>query len=113
MLKVYFPISYIDVPASEPHPAGTWYRVSKGMEHWAIDEPRYVYKVQMLHSGVIAGQASPSYPEDGGDFERVIDAMRMLREGGGRNGRGMMTAAGDKPGMPLHEVHQMLGSHIF
>ncbi len=111
MPKVYFPISYIDVPASEPHPGNMCYRVSKGIEHRGADEPRHVYKIQMVYSGVVDGFTSPSYPEGGEDFEKVIDAMRALQEGGGRNGRGMMTAAGDQPGMPLHEVQQMLRAH--
>ncbi|MGV1794749.1 MULTISPECIES: hypothetical protein [Rhizobium] len=111
MPKVYFPISYIDVPASEPHPGNMYYRVSKGIEHRGAEEPRYVYKIQMVCSGVVDGLASPSYPEGGEDFKKVIDAMRTLQDGGGRNGRGMMTAAGDQPGMPLHEVQHILKMH--
>ncbi|WP_412066891.1 hypothetical protein [Rhizobium sp. SYY.PMSO] len=106
--KAYFPITYIDVPASEPHPANTYYRVSMGIEHWDNEEPRYVYKIQMVFNGVVVCDTSPFYPQGSGDFSRIIDAISTIRKGGGRNGRGMMTATGDQPGMLLQEMEQML-----
>lgn len=111
MSKVYFPISYLDVPASDPHPADTHYRVSKGVEHWGDGEPRYVYKVQMVYKGVVAGRKSPSYPEHGDDFENVLEAMKEIKKGKGKRARGQMSAVGDERGMPLHEAHQMLKVH--
>lgn len=97
-----------DVPASEPHPPNTHYRVSKGVEHWGDGEQRYVYKIQMVYDGVVARRKSPSYPEDADDFENVLEAMKTIRKGGGQRSRGTMRVVGEEPGMRLHEAHQML-----
>lgn len=101
---------YIDVPASEPHPTNAYYRVSKGIEHWGNEEPRDVYKIQMVYNGVVACDTSPFYPSDSRDVDKIIDALRAIQEGRGRNGRGMMTATGDQPGLLLHEIQKILHS---
>jgi hypothetical protein len=110
MSKVYFPIRYEDVPASPPHGDDPAYRVSFGIEHWGDGSAEHVYKVQMVYGGTVAGRKSPSYPEDSDDFDRVLDAMRRIKAGGGRNGRGMTEAVGDEPGMPIADAHNLLAA---
>lgn len=77
MAKTFFPQSHRFVPASTPHPAGTQYKVSVGMEDWG---GRYqpVIKVQMVYNGVVRGRKSPSYPLEGDDYWRVYKAIREL-----------------------------------
>jgi hypothetical protein len=77
--KIYFPTRFIDVPASVPHGADQAYRVSYGLEHWEdFAEPQYVYKVQMVQKGVVAGRKAPSYPAGSNDLERVCEAFMKI-----------------------------------
>ena len=108
MAKVYFPLRYIDVPASPPHEGNPVYRVSKGVEHWADGTPHHVYKVQMVYNGAVAGRRSPSYPEGSDDLERVLDALRQIKAGEGRSGRGMIESAGEEPGIPSRDIRAVL-----
>jgi hypothetical protein len=84
MPKIYFPVRCIDVSASPPHAADTAYRVSYGLEHWEdMSEPQYVYKVQMVYKGTVAGRKAPSYPAGSDDLERVCGAfMQIIAEQG-------------------------------
>lgn len=79
MVKTYFPIKdkAIFVEASAPHPAGTEYKVSLGVEVWN-GESHDVVKVQMVYDGEVAGRKSPSYPMGSDDFERVREAVDEL-----------------------------------
>ncbi len=86
-MKVFFPLRSIDVDASAPHPDNTKYRVSFGHEHWG-DEPCAVWKVQMVYDRQVSGRRSPSYPVGTDDFDRVLEAMRVVMSGGGTSGRG-------------------------
>ncbi|WP_199520142.1 hypothetical protein [Fulvimarina endophytica] len=108
MSKVYFPIRYVDVPASPPHGGNPAYRVSFGLEHWADGSPQYVYKVQMAYNGAVAGRKSPSYPEGTDDLERVLDAMKQIKKGEGKIARGMIESAGNEPGVSVREAHQLM-----
>ncbi|MTJ94015.1 MAG: hypothetical protein F8N36_14330 [Desulfovibrio sp.] len=92
MSKVYFPIRYIDVPASDPHRGDPAYRVSYGVEHWADGSAQHVYKVQMVYGGIVAGRKSPSFPANSDDLERVIAALTQVKSGHGKSGRGQMSA---------------------
>jgi hypothetical protein len=78
MTKIYFPLSFIDVPASAPHQGAPAYRVSYGLEHWADGSAHPVYKVQMCYAGVVAGRKTPSYPEGSDDLERVCEAFMKI-----------------------------------
>ena len=92
MGKRYFPIRFIDVPASAPHAENTAYRVSYGSEHWDDGAPKYVYKVQMVYDGKVSGRRSPSYPSDCDDLDQVMDALDRIKAGEGGTGRGMVEA---------------------
>lgn len=100
-MRVFFPIRYIDVPASPPHEGDPAYRVSFGIEHWADGSPRYVYKVQMVYGGAVAGRKSPSFPAETDDLNRVLDALQRLREGEGQSGRRQVHSVGKTPGIPV------------
>lgn len=109
MSKVYFPLRFIDVPASPPHEGDPAYRVSVGIEHWADGAPpENVYKIQMVYGGRVAGRKSPSFPEGSDDIERVYQAMADLKAGKGKKGRGMIEPVGDEPGMPIAETNKLL-----
>lgn len=110
MSRVYFPQFYEDVKASAPHPPETYYRVSRGVEHWGDGEPQYVYKIQMVYDGVVAGRKSPSFPDNSNDMEAVLDAMARIKKGQGKRSRGVMTAVGSEPGIPLAEANEILRS---
>lgn len=108
MSKVFFPQRFIDIPASRPHPANTEYRVSVGVEHWGDGSPQYVYKIQMVYDGAVAGRKSPSFPDGSDDLDRVLVAMAEIKKGGGKRSRGVMTSVGEEPGIPLAEAHAVL-----
>lgn len=110
MSKVFFPIRYEDVPASLPHDGNPAYRVAYGIEHWADGSAQPVYKVQMVYSGAVAGRKSPSFPEDSDDLERVAEAMRRIKAGGGKSGRGMMSPVGEERGLSLPEARTFMES---
>lgn len=79
MAKTFFPRDgkHVLVTASDPHPPGTHYKVSIGLERWG-DECHEVIKVQMIYDGEVAGRRSPSYPLGTDDFQRVMKAVRRL-----------------------------------
>ncbi|EMF46290.1 hypothetical protein B481_2017 [Planococcus halocryophilus Or1] len=77
MAKTFFPKMFIMVPASNPHPPNTEYKVSIGEEAWGGDQ-HPVLKVQMVYEGEIAGRRSPSYPFGSDDFQRVMTAANKL-----------------------------------
>jgi len=75
--KTFFPEAHRMVPASAPHPAGTQYKVSLGMEDWdGAYQP--VIKVQMVYAGQVKGRKSPSYPLEADDYYLVYKAIREL-----------------------------------
>lgn len=80
MAKVFFPRDFILVPSnSAKHPTNTEYKVSIGIEDWEgthVD----VFKIQMVYDGKVAGRRSPSYPIDADDYERVHEAMLILKK---------------------------------
>lgn len=112
MSKVFFPIRYLDVPASPPHGGNPAYRVAFGIEHWADGSAQHVYKVQMVYGGAVAGRKSPSYPAGTNDLDRVLEAMRRLKAGEGKSGRGEISGVGEEPGFPVAEAHAVIGSSI-
>lgn len=77
MAKVFFPIDYVMIEASKPHPENTQYKVSFGHEDW---DGKHVpiFKVQMVYDGKVSGRRSPSYPLNSDDYERVHNAVQEL-----------------------------------
>lgn len=78
MAKKFHPEMHEDVIASEPHPPGTCYRVSIGLEDWDQEAYVPVIKVQMSYNGQIAGRKPPSYPLGTDDYARVSKAIEDL-----------------------------------
>ena len=78
-MKDYYTAKYIDVEASYPHPANTYYRVMFGEEKW---NGKYVQliRVQMVYNGKIAEEKSPSYPVGTDDYIRVSAAIEKLEQ---------------------------------
>jgi 2,4-dienoyl-CoA reductase-like NADH-dependent reductase (Old Yellow Enzyme family) len=56
----FFPQVSEEIPASPPHPAGTSYRISIGLEQW---ESNFipVVKIQMIRDGTVS-EVAPSFP---------------------------------------------------
>lgn len=79
MSTVYRPIVVRHVPASPPHPAGTAYRVSVGIEQRDSDSG-VVYRVEMETLGVVAPRRIPSFPFSTDDAARVALALEAVRE---------------------------------
>ena len=77
MSKTFFPRLYKLVPASEPHPPNTHYKVSLGFEDWQGSHIEVV-KVQMMYDGVVSGRRSPSYPIGTDDYTRVTKVIKEL-----------------------------------
>jgi hypothetical protein len=77
MSKTFFPESCELIPASEPYPSGTEYKVSVGLEKWD-DKYVPVVKVQMVFSGAVSGVKSPSYPLGTKDHLKVAQAVEKL-----------------------------------
>lgn len=77
MSKTFFPELYELIPASNPYPPGTEYKVSVGLEKW---DNKYipVVKVQMVFDGAISGAKSPSYPLETDDHLNVAQAIDRL-----------------------------------
>jgi len=75
--KTFFAEAHKLVPASPPHPEGTQYKVSLGMEDWG-GSYQPVIKVQMVHQGRVKGRKSPSYPLEADDYYLVYKAIREL-----------------------------------
>lgn len=112
MSTVYFPIRYEDVPASPPHERNLAYRISFGLEHWGDGSVQYGCKVQMVYDGAVAGRKSPSFPEGSDDLDRVDEAMRRIKAGGGTSGRGMMSPVGDELGAHVAEARACLLKNV-
>jgi tRNA-dihydrouridine synthase len=74
--ETFFPHLTEDVPASPPHPAGTSYRVSIGLEQW---DSQYlpVVKVQMAFNGKVS-QGSLTFPLGTEDYSKVQQAVQRL-----------------------------------
>lgn len=79
-MRTFYPRNAIRIPASEPHPKGTEYKISIGDEEWEGGVFHSVIKVQMVYDGKVAGRKSPSYPVGTNDYKRVSDAIRRLME---------------------------------
>ena len=76
--ETFFPQSSEMVPASPPHPPGTGYKISIGLEEW---ESSYipVIKIQMVCDGKIL-ERSPSFPLGTMDHQNVSKAITGLLE---------------------------------
>ncbi len=74
----FFPQVSEEIPASPPHPAGTSYRISIGLEQW---ESNFipVVKIQMVHDGTVC-EGSPSFPLGTEDHAKVGRAIADLLE---------------------------------
>jgi 2,4-dienoyl-CoA reductase-like NADH-dependent reductase (Old Yellow Enzyme family) len=72
----FFPQLSEEIPASPPHPAGTSYRISIGLEQW---ESNFipVVKIQMVHDGKVS-EGSPSFPLGTEDHAKVSKAIADL-----------------------------------
>ncbi len=76
--ETFFPQLSEEIPASPPHPPGTSYRISMGLEQW---ESHFVpvVKIQMAHNGEVS-ERSPSFPLGTDDYARVMKAIEDLLE---------------------------------
>ncbi len=72
----FFPQLSEEIPASPPHPAGTSYKISIGLEQW---ESNFipVVKIQMVHDGEVS-EGSPSFPLGTEDHAKVSKAIADL-----------------------------------
>lgn len=74
--ETFFPQLSEIIPASPPHPRGTSYRISIGIEQ--VDSSFLpVIKVQMMHHGKVS-ERSPSFPLGSEDHIRVSKAINDL-----------------------------------
>jgi tRNA-dihydrouridine synthase len=76
--ETFFPQLSEIVPASPPHPPGTGYKISIGLEDWQINYIP-VIKIQMLSNGQIS-ERSPSFPLGTQDHQKVTQAINDLLE---------------------------------
>ena len=76
--ETFFPQLSEIVPASPPHPPGTGYKVSIGLEDWQTNYIP-VIKIQMLLNGQISDR-SPSFPLGTQDHQNVTRAIADLLE---------------------------------
>lgn len=65
------------ITASRPHPPGSEYAISVGIEDWN-GESIMVTKIRMVYQGKIRGRKAPSFPIGTDDFERVAEEVRKL-----------------------------------
>ena len=65
------------IAASYPHPTGSEYIISVGIEDWN-GESIMVTKIRMAYQGKIRGRKAPSFPIGTDDFERVAEEVRKL-----------------------------------
>ena len=74
----FFPQLSEEIPASPPHPPGTSYRISIGLEQW---ESNFipVVKIQMVHDGEVS-EGGPSFPLGTEDHAKVSRAIAGLLE---------------------------------
>jgi hypothetical protein len=73
------------------HHTPSIYRVSFGLEHWD-DTHAYVFKVQMVYDGQVAGRKTPSYPAESDDLHAVSKALLKVRKGAGSGARRQVTS---------------------
>lgn len=76
--ETFFPQFSELVPASAPHPPGTSYRVSVGLENWGLNFIP-VLKIQMFSNGQLTDQ-NPSFPLGTRDHQNVTEAIVDLLE---------------------------------
>ncbi len=79
MPNAFYPKRSLLVPASEPHPKNTYYKVSIGEEEWD-GKLHTVVKVQLLFNGKTAGRIVPSFPYNSDDAERVSAAIENIKD---------------------------------
>jgi 2,4-dienoyl-CoA reductase-like NADH-dependent reductase (Old Yellow Enzyme family) len=72
----FFPQCTETIPASPPHPPGTNYKISIGLEQVAVGFSPVV-KVEMEHNGKVMGHP-PYFPLDSDDYTRVSGAITEL-----------------------------------
>ena len=89
MPRTFYPRKSKAIEASAPHPEGTAYKVSIGLEDWGDGEFKPVTKVQMSYDGVVSGRKCPSYPVGTDDQEKVHSYICELaaeyKKGGSEN----------------------------
>jgi 2,4-dienoyl-CoA reductase-like NADH-dependent reductase (Old Yellow Enzyme family) len=75
-VETFFPQLSEDIPASPPHPAGTSYRISIGLEQW---ESNFipVVKIQLVRDGEVS-EGGPSFPLGTEDHVKVSKAIADL-----------------------------------
>ncbi len=74
--ETFFPQLSETIPASPPHPPGTNYRISTGLEQ--VDAGfSPVVKVEMEHNGKVLG-SPPYFPMGSDDYERISGAITAL-----------------------------------
>ena len=84
IVETFFPQFSEIVPASSPHPPGTAYKVSVGLEEWNANY-NLVVKVQMVYNDQVSENKSPSYPLGTDDHLRVNQAIiKLLEQQGSR-----------------------------
>jgi 2,4-dienoyl-CoA reductase-like NADH-dependent reductase (Old Yellow Enzyme family) len=77
-VESFFPQISKTVPASQPHPPGTEYQISIGLEQWdASFIP--VIKIQLFYEGKMANR-EPSFPLGSEDPQKVTRAISELLE---------------------------------
>ena len=77
-IETFFPQQSETIPASPPHPPGTTYKVSIGLEQWDSNFIPVV-KIEMAHDGEVT-ERSPSFPLGTEDHSRVLRAIANLLE---------------------------------
>lgn len=77
--QTFFPQLSEVIPASPPHPSGTAYKVSIGLEEWNANYIPAI-KVQMVYNDKVFEQRSPSYPLGTDDHIRVNQVILNLLE---------------------------------
>lgn len=82
----FFPQSTKEIPAGLPHPPGTCYRISVGLEQL---ESQFIpaIRIQVVHNGEVS-EKRPSFSLFRGDLERVSRAIRDLLEEQAANSEG-------------------------
>lgn len=77
--RIYYPQDYVLVPASQPYPKNTFYKVSVGQQR--VNERFHdVVKVEMVYEEKLGGarKINPAYPCGSDDFKKVIEAINKL-----------------------------------
>ena len=78
MPRTFYPQKSRNIEASAPHPKGTAYKVSIGLEDWGDGKFKPVAKIQISYDGVVSGRKCPSYPIGTEDQEKVHHCVREL-----------------------------------